>query len=723
MKKKKNISHKKKNFLKKKLNKIKYNKFYTESKKYNLYDFVTIPLKIIFFIFTIILIVLISRYNKYKQRFIDEYNIVSEKWIVMIAFNPPDKAIIDLERKIKDWKIVVMGTNKTNDSNWDIFKNSNKLIYLSIKEQNKLGYKILNYLDEDSYCRKNIGYLFAIKHGAKEIYEIDENLNFSGNLHFFDIDINNSYVCYGIQNNNTMINPYIHFGQTNIWPRGFLFRDINIDFNNSFYFAQAKQINLKPLIFQGLINEVPDVDSIFLLSNIKNKTDLNIKFSKNYPLLYLPGNYIPINAKNTKFLYELFPFLMLPLTVDETISDIIRGYIIERFTYEYGGTIIFHNTNAYNKKTFFNNINIIKEKEIFFRLNEILDIIKSKKYPFKNPLKLLFDILSELIKNNLLERKEIEAYNAFLKDLSNIGYILPKSFSKIFDNNNNLNISSEFKYYIPANPNILKGNSKFKIMNHISSDKIYNDILLIINFNKPGFLTLNKYLEKLYKYNFPNIVYLYPEKIENEASNTIICEESSEGRYSYVCFDKIYNKYPNYKGYFFINDDDYIKVWELEKFDFNIPWFYQWDEEDINKNKKKRAFRVCKQLIDMCDNNFEWKKNVTNFYADYLIFKGFSDLYYIPNYYISNFVKISEVMYSKKLFLECAVPISFAILSAPKNQLIYCKALWSDAERKRVINFLYDDFQQFSIHPIKFSNNEYRYGVDKYIFFINANDF
>jgi hypothetical protein len=50
------------------------------------------------------------------------------KWIVITTFNPPTTFIINLEKIIKDWKIVVIGINKINDNKWDIFNSSIKLL-------------------------------------------------------------------------------------------------------------------------------------------------------------------------------------------------------------------------------------------------------------------------------------------------------------------------------------------------------------------------------------------------------------------------------------------------------------------------------------------------------------------------------------------------------------------------------------------------------------------
>ena len=331
----------------------KRKKYRITQKKGKNKSYFNIVIKLIILLISIILIIISTPFNNKNDLYINVYNITSDKWIVITASNPPTNDIINLEREINHEKIVVIGNKKTIDSNWDIFKNSIKLIYLSIKDQKKLGYHILKFLNDDSYYRKNIGYLFAIQHGAKEIYEIDEKLNYSPKILSF-IDINNSYISYGKDINNKMINPYAYFGEPNIWPRGFIYKDIFRVNNKTFYYGHYSKIKLKPMLYQGLINGIPDVDSIFLLTNSKMNKSFNIHFLHNYPLLYLPGNYVPINSRNTKFSYEVFPFLMLPITIKESISEIIRGYIMEKFIYRYNGVIVYHNNKVHN-----NNKNIL----------------------------------------------------------------------------------------------------------------------------------------------------------------------------------------------------------------------------------------------------------------------------------------------------------------------------------------------------------------------------
>ena len=216
------------------------------------------------------------------------------KWIVLSAFNPPSLFIINLEKIIEGWKIVVIGSNNMNDKKWGIFSDSEKLIYLSIETQKCLKYNITNYLKANSSLRKTIGYLFAIEHGAKEIFEIDENLEFNDLL-----EINKHFekykIAYVSNNDSLEINPYIFFGNEYIWPRGFRISDIGKQSVKNFYYENSSNINLKPLIFQGLININPDLDDIFYLTRKKFNNSFIFKSISSYPLFYFPNNYVPIN--------------------------------------------------------------------------------------------------------------------------------------------------------------------------------------------------------------------------------------------------------------------------------------------------------------------------------------------------------------------------------------------------------------------------------------------
>ena len=377
-----------------------------------------------------------------------------------------------------------------------------------------------------------------------------------------------------------MINPYTHFGENHIWPRGFKIKDIGKGYNSKFYSIKYNQLILRPLIFQGLINGRPDLDSINLLSKIKKVIKYDFIFTYN-PILYFPGNYVPINSKNTRYLYETFPFLALPTTVNNKISDILRGYILQRFIWGYNGIVIYHSTSAYyNENISLNDTDFIEEKFLYYKLDSFLKELNIKKYiKYIDPIKIFISLIKDLIKKGILGEKDLFLYNAYLEDLFNINY--NKSFNFINKINYNykdfLKIYSEFSIYFPLNPIILIYNSIYynsiKLINHYVATHKYNDILLIINYNHNGLQKLNNHILKLYKKYFNNIIFIIPINI-NESKNIISCNDSYYGYYSYICFKKLYIKYPKFRGYLFINDDVFVKIWELENLDFNIPWLY-----------------------------------------------------------------------------------------------------------------------------------------------------
>ena len=479
---------------------------------------------------------------------------------------------------------------------------------------------------------------------------------------------------------------------------------------------------MKPLIFQGLININPDLDDIFYLTRKKFNNSFIFKSISSYPLFYFPNNHAPINSKNTRYLYEIFPFLMYPISLDENIVDIWRVYIIEYFVWKLRGAVIYYNFGAKRKTVLYNNLNLIKNKINYFALNKLLDILYqlSEKEILGNPLELFNELIAHLIANKLLVKKDLDIYKIYLNDLISIGYNFTSLFLLKNQKNNYsfLKTFSEFKLYIPSNLFIIKNISQ-KLMNHFILNHKYKDILLIVNYNHIGFLKLNSYIISLYKKYFPNIIFIYPSIInETNSLNIISCNESYKGFYLYKCFNKVYLKYPNFKGYLVINDDVFLKTWELINLDFDIPWIYQFYTLD----KKFYYYSLCFKLYDMMKRKSEWNNKIIKFngYSEVLLAKA--DLFYLPNHYALKLLHLFEIMFNSSLFLECAFPTSIGILLAPKYQIIFIRPL-GGKERKNVLNFLYSAYNQVTVHPVKFSNISYQDKIYQYILFINSNEY
>jgi hypothetical protein len=176
----------------------------------------------------------------------------NEKWIVLTTIQYPTEALKKLAIQ-PGWRIVVVADKKT-PSDW-LLANCD---FLSVERQQELGYEILQYLPWNHYCRKNIGYLYAIENGAKRIYETDDD-----NLLLSEIAWPKTKGLREVDSEHGVVNVYAYFGQPTLWPRGFPLEKIAI----SSQFNEQKALTA-PLIgvVQGLVDKDPDVDAIYRLT-------------------------------------------------------------------------------------------------------------------------------------------------------------------------------------------------------------------------------------------------------------------------------------------------------------------------------------------------------------------------------------------------------------------------------------------------------------------------
>ena len=643
----------------------------------------------------------------------------SKKWIVITTYKNPNNYIESLLKVPDPWKIVVVQNGKIQKNTWESF-DSNKLIYLSIEDQNNLCYQTTNYIPIESYARKNIGYLYAIQHGAEEIFETDDDFIFK-NYSLLDHNFSNWRLYYA-NNESQMINPYYYFGRPDIWPRGFRISDIYKNNTNNIFSAMKNQFNCDILIIQGIINN-PDLDSLFLLTrnNTYNNYNSFISLYNVNPILYLPGNYVPINSKNTKISYDIFPSIALPTTVSRQVSDIWRGYIMQRFAWGYGGVALYSRSEGIYMGEI-NNISLIfeEEKDLFFKLDSLLNNLNNKmSNDLEHPSKFFIRLIENLVKNKLLKENDLNMYKAFIYDLESFGFKYRSNYTIKINKNYKkyLKTTTDLQYHLPSIPNIhTKNNKKCKLIIHYTIKNKYNDILLIINYNYEFLTKLNTFLMSLYQEYFPKIIFVTPGNKSTE-NNVIACPKSHKGYYSYICIKEVYDRYPNMKGYLFVMDDAFIKVWELENFNFDIPWIMT-----IYVLKTKYWFKSNDNVIKILNKNPKWKNNLQKFYNSEIIGHGISDFFYLPNSFVADFHRVATELYKYRVFLELAVPTIYGIISNPLYQLIHFSGLWND-KRKNWLKYLRTVHRQTVIHPIKFSDINNQKEVIDYLFFKNAIDY
>ena len=98
------------------------------------------------------------------------------QWAVVTTIHVPNESIFGVS-KLRNWCLVIVGDMITpEDEHKDLAKRENVFfLSASYQKQNMESNSFIKLMPFNSFARKNIGYLFAIYHGAKVIYDFDDD--------------------------------------------------------------------------------------------------------------------------------------------------------------------------------------------------------------------------------------------------------------------------------------------------------------------------------------------------------------------------------------------------------------------------------------------------------------------------------------------------------------------------------------------------------------------
>lgn len=286
-----------------------------------------------------------------------------------------------------------------------------------------MKYKVTDLIKFRSYARKNIGFLYAVEHGAKIIYETDDDNSPTKKEIGFDQGLALTYLQYEPEKSNRVMNPYAHFGQSTIWPRGYPLDKIGV--KNTFKYRQCA--GKRAYVQQGVVDGDPDVDAIYRLTRKNADKDLIVYFDKTSKPVLLPrGVMSPYNSQNTLHIYDAFWGLVLPQTVAFRVCDIWRGYWAQRLLWELGGSLTFFPPNAFtyrNAHSFLDDF--IDERELYHLSSKLTKFLVDWK-PTKTQF---FDVVIELsiamATEGFWKWDDVELVKLWLTDLISLGYKMP----------------------------------------------------------------------------------------------------------------------------------------------------------------------------------------------------------------------------------------------------------------------------------------------------------
>lgn len=329
-----------------------------------------------------------------------------DKWIVVTTIQYPTEELKKLAA-LPGWRLVVVGDKKT-PADWYLANCE----YLSVERQMELGYEITGLLPWNHYCRKNIGYLYAIQNGAQVIYETDDDTSIIDEIAVLPEE----YALIEVGSTEPVVNIYEYFGASGVWPRGYPLEYIN----------KKGQIQEGPMadkrigIQQGLVNKDPDVDAIFRLTQGRE-----VYFADQAPCAVQQGKFCPFNTQNTIFLRSTFWGLYLPCTTPFRVCDIWRGYIVQRLLWDIGHSLCFTKPTAIQNRNYHNCLaDFHDECDLYLKAGALVNFLTS----WKDDAPLLDERMLALVKtlteHHYFHDQEIEIMRAWFNDLNKLGYPL-----------------------------------------------------------------------------------------------------------------------------------------------------------------------------------------------------------------------------------------------------------------------------------------------------------
>ena len=369
-----------------------------------------------------------------------------KRWAVVTTIFEPSEAV-RRQVRLEGWCLVVVADEssaKEYNTGWTKGEGNGAVIYLTPEEQKAMNVPFVDALPWNHFGRKNVGYMYAIQHGAEVIWDFDDDnmLKFwmSGaappGAPSLDASIPNKDNCvdghmevlFPKGHSWPTFNPYPKLGAPTLpsWPRGLPLDDIKIaaSFNTS---LQAVTIDCSDIgVLQSLADYQPDVDAIFRFTQ---QIPFWFKRTKETRHLMVPtGVMTPYNAQATLHFSSSFFGLFLPVTVNGRVSDIWRSYIAQRLFWDVGIKLGFaarplvvqdRNEHSYTK-------DLSGESDLYLKGKELIKFLGQWKGQGRTIVERTEELWIALYEREYIEEADVKLVQQWLQFLIDVGYKFPQ---------------------------------------------------------------------------------------------------------------------------------------------------------------------------------------------------------------------------------------------------------------------------------------------------------
>ena len=365
-----------------------------------------------------------------------------KKWAVMTTIFDVSDAV-RRQVKLRNWCLVVVFDKRSAESyntGWTEGEGNDAVVYLRPDDQVAMQKPFVDALPWNHFGRKNIGYLYAIMHGAKVIWDFDDDnaLKFwipgaappgapSIDEAFPEDEGQTIEVLEPKDHDWPTYNPYPALGAPTLpsWPRGLPLEDIKVSNCSD---TPLHTIKLKPSsigVLQSLTDYQPDVDAIFRLT-------MPIPFFFNRPkenkhLMIPKGCLTPYNAQATLHFKAGFFGLFLPITVSGRVTDIWRSFIAQRLFWDVGLQLGFiARPLVVQDRNVHSNIGDLgSEWDLYIKGKQLMEFLGSWKGKGGTIVERTEELWVALYERQYIELHDVELVQLWLQTLLDIGYTFP----------------------------------------------------------------------------------------------------------------------------------------------------------------------------------------------------------------------------------------------------------------------------------------------------------
>jgi hypothetical protein len=280
--------------------------------------------------------------------------------------------------------------------------------FYGLDAQHESGFRFARLCPTRHYARKNLGYLVAVREGARVIVETDDD-NLPREEFWND---RRREVSAPALEGAGWVNVYRYFSEANIWPRGLPLERVRArvpDFES----LQVRDVDCP--IQQGLADENPDVDAIYRLVE-----ELPQSFRRDRRVALGAGSWCPFNSQNTTWWADAFPLLYLPAHCSFRMTDIWRSFVAQRICWEQGWGVLFHEPTVWQERNEHNLMRDFRDEVPGYLHNAAIceALAGLKLAPGSERLgENLLACYERLVEMSLVGREELPLLAAWLEDL------------------------------------------------------------------------------------------------------------------------------------------------------------------------------------------------------------------------------------------------------------------------------------------------------------------